>query len=241
MSCYCSNLICYDVDSGKRFPLKCRSYTCSEHGKYNRGRLRNALEKYLKSWSQIRFWTFTLSSATYSDPHEHVRDLQKVWRYFTTELRRNRICTKSEKNTQYIKFCEPHKSGYFHFHAVFDRYVPWSKIYSLWQAAVSNVTGLDGDRGGCHVKGINNAKNTSYYIVKYVTKSAGLMPKGGRIWSKSSRIALFPKKKTNRTFVIYNTATDEWIGATNPPPSLLEVYITQVHNEIHQFELFPPP
>lgn len=240
MSCYCSKLVCYDVDSGKRFPLSCRSYTCSEHGRNNQGRLRAALQKYLESWDQIRFWTFTLSSKAEISPEKHIVMLNKVWRYFITELRRNKVCTVGEKNTQFIRFVEPHKSGYFHFHAVFDRYIQWSKINTLWCHAVAVVTGSAAHLGGCFVKGINNAKNTAFYIVKYVTKSSGRLPRGFRIWSRSARVALFPKKPSGRTYVIYNPMSDTWIGVL-PEVPLLEVFITQLREEEPIWSLFDTP
>ena len=146
--------------------------------------------------------------------------------------------TVGQKGTQYVRFSEPHKSGYFHFHAVFDRYVPWNKVNTLWAAAVETCTGLDGSRGGVHVKGINSAENTAFYIVKYVTKSSELKEKNMRVWSKSSRISIFPEKKTDRAYAIFNSITNEWYGLY-PNLSLLDTNITQLHKELLTFELFP--
>ena len=237
MSCYASKLICYNTVTGESFPLSCRSYTCETHGAYNRHRLRTALLEYLKRWKQIRFWTFTLSNLEFDSVEEHLKTLNKVWRYFVTYLRRNGIFRPSEKLTQYIRFVEPHASGFAHFHAVFDRYVPWHKIDTIWRAAIETVTWLDGSRGGCHVKGINSARNTAYYIVKYVTKAARAYSGKFRRYSKSSRVALFPKKKSRGIFAIHNTVTNEWYGLSEMPPLLVESS-TQLHKFHPQFELF---
>lgn len=236
--CYCSNLVCYNVDTGDYFPLKCRSYTCPEHGKYNQAQLRKHFHEYFKTWDMIRFWTFTLSNKIGKDPAGHLKLLQEVWRYFITELRRNRVCNQQDKKTEYVKVVEPHKSGFFHFHVLFDRFVKRSKIVTLWEYAIETVTGVSGSSGGVHVKGFFCAQKAAYYVVKYVSKSSGHVPKGSRTWSKSNRIAIFPKRVKSGEYVIYDRRTGDWLGCHDPLP-LLEASYTQLHVPLHQFALFP--
>lgn len=210
MSCYCSNLICYNTIDGTSFPLKCRSYTCPEHGSYNRGRLRAAIQNWLEVWDMVRMWTFTLSSKYFKDAEEHLKNLSECWRYFITQLRRSPSLRMKERDLQYIRIMEPHRSGYFHFHVFVDRYVHWSKLYSLWITAVATVTGLPESVAGCHVKGIFDSKKAAWYCVKYVTKSAFLKPKFSKLYTKSVGVAFFPAGDKKGIWAVFNQITGEW-------------------------------
>lgn len=236
--CFCSDLICYNTIDGTSFPLKCRSYICEEHGAHNRSILKYAVYNYIKDWPIIRFWTFTLSSKYFKDSGEHLMALSKIWRYFITQLRRSPMLSESESGCQFIRFSEPHVSGYFHFHCIFDRYVQWYKVYALWLSAIESVTGLDGKVGGCHVKGIYSAKNAAFYVVKYITKSARLKPRFSKLYTKSARVAFFPKTDTSGIWAIYNTRSGEWFWPL-PDEPLLEFNIAQRHEVSTQICLFP--
>lgn len=237
--CYCTDfLTCYNSETGRSFSLRCRSYTCPECGRYNRGRLRRYLLKYIQDWDVIRFWTFTLSSASFSSPETHYDALRRIWRYFVTELRRNRILSESEQNVQYVKVSEPHSSGYLHYHAIFDRYVSWHKVYALWCSAVESVTGLSGKSGGVHVKGLVSAKNAAFYITKYVTKTSQFGMKHVRSWSKSSRVAIFPVREADGPYVVWDANQRKWFGAY-AALTLLEFNTAYHHTQMSIFALFP--
>lgn len=195
------------------------------------------MSNYMKDWDYIRMWTFTLSSRISPDIGEHLHLLNKVWRYFITELRRNKLFTKGEQQTQFVRVIEPHISGYFHYHCFFDRYVRHSQVLAAWYYAVNIVTGFPGISGGCHVKARYGHKLAASYVTKYVTKSCHEMTYGARIWSKSARVAIFLKRKNNGQFVVYNTVTDEWLGCRGYYP-LLESSIAQLHADCYQLCLF---
>jgi len=182
-------------------------------------------------------WTFTLSSKSFENDFEHRKALSEVWRYFITYLRRANVLTVSQRQVQYIRFSEPHQSGYFHFHCLVDRYLPYYSVMALWSQAVQTVTKLEGDRGGCHVSGIGNCKTASYYVVKYVTKSAASSHSGFRIWTKSNKVALFKKLLNSGIFIAYNRLTKQWYGCHSAEP-LLVLSNTQLHKSIIEISLW---
>ena len=238
MTCYCNHLIVYDTKTGSSFTPKCKSYICPEHGAFNRGRLRRALYNHIKRWDHIRLWTFTLSSNSSETPVSHLQDLNQIWRYFTTYLRRFKYLSKSERGLQYIRFAEQHSSGYWHFHCLFDRYIDYHKVRMIWERAVTAVTDSAGDRSGVNVKHMMNAKNAAFYVVKYVSKATGVMYKGSKTWTRSSRFGIFPKRDQSKSYAIYNCLTREWYGLRDPIP-LLVLSLEQFHTELIDCELFP--
>lgn len=186
-------------------------------------RLEKALSKYLESFANIRLWTFTLSNKVATDPVEHAKTLSKCWKYFITEARRSNLLTVSERQFQYVKFSEPHQSGYFHYHAFFDRYIHWYKIKALWRSAVETVTGAQTDVGHCHVSGRDarghgkkraprDAARAAKYVAKYVVKSSKKAHAHMKLWTKSSRVALFEPKVSSGDYIIHHELSNIWVG-----------------------------
>ena len=237
MQCYCENITIFNTITGEHFIPNCKSYICPRCGKRNRGRLFRAVKNYIQDWDIIRMWTFTLSSKYFVNEYEHRKALSEVWRYFITYLRRANVLTRSQQKVQYIRFSEPHQSGYFHFHCLVDLYLPYYAVAALWSQAVSTVCDIPGDRGGCFVRGIGNYKNAAFYVVKYVTKSASCSHAGFRIWTKSSKVALFKKLLHSGVFIAYNRLTKQWYGCHSSEP-LLVLYNSQRHNKIVEISLW---
>lgn len=192
--CYLANCRMYNVDDGRRLFPHCRKYSCPLHGWKRAKDLEKAVKAYLDNFQIIRFWTFTLSSKNIPDIETHYRILSKAWRYFVTYLRRDKHLTDSEKNVQYIKVSEPHKSGYLHFHGFFDRYLQQQKIFVLWNTAIRTASNDDSLRGGCYVVGRVSSNKAAKYVTKYVVKSAKYMSFRLHYYSRSSRVKLFPDK-----------------------------------------------
>lgn len=242
--CYCSGLIAYHTVTGKSFPLKCRSYTCLEHGSLNRYKLRKAISKFIENWDHVRLWTFTLSSDSFLNPSEHAKALSKAWRYFITQARRSNVLSPTERKVRYVRFSEPHKSGYFHFHIIIDRFILWYKYYALWLSAVESTTGLPSKSAGCHVKGILSKRNASHYVVKYVQKSANIKAKYMKLYTKSAGIVFFPKKAKSGMYLIHNTHNNTWLFPV-PEIPLLEMDNAQRHDVVQPFSIWeytlPPP
>lgn len=203
--CYLQGHYLYHSGNQRIVPLHCNRYSCSLHGWKKKARLQKAIETELKTYKMIRFWTFTLSSASFNNPETHYHVLALAWRKFITEVRRNNVFTKHEKQFQYLKVVDPHKNGYLHFHAVFDRFIHQAKILAFWRAAIVWASKNAEVSGGCYVKMIPNAKIASRYIAKYVTKAASDILFRLNYYSKSRDIILFPKYKKDQN---WHHATD---------------------------------
>lgn len=210
--CYLEKVTVYNSETGASFKPVCKSYRCKKHGWMHKRKLEEAVEKYLRTFEYVRMWTFTLSPRACPNRSEHAKLLSKVWRYFITEVRRNKLLLDTEKSIQYIRFSEPHKSGYFHFHILVDRYIQWYKFQALWLRAIESVTGKPEKLGHVNVKGSKTPKQGAYYVAKYVSKSAELAERNMKLWTKSSRVSIFPKKIPNKVYVVHNQHTNVWFG-----------------------------
>lgn len=197
-NCPKNSFLLYHPEKDKIIFPGCKSYACPEDGWKRRKELREGLETWLKTFKLIRFWTFTLSSKNYESNHEHYRDLAQTWRFFITYLRRSKVFTKAEQEVQYVKIYEQHQSGYLHIHAFFSDFVEVQKAYVLWNAAARAATGKDEARGYCYVRAKSNVEQAARYVVKYVTKLAHFKTFFLRKWSKSGKVAIFKKFKTEK-------------------------------------------
>jgi hypothetical protein len=199
--CYLQGHYLYNSSDQRIMPLHCNRYSCSLHGWKKKARLQKAIEIELRKFKNIRFWTFTLSSASFDSPEEHYRVLAKAWRKFLTECRRNSILTNFEQKFQYVKVIDSHKSGFLHFHGFFDRYISIYKIYAIWTAAVHWASKSTAVGSSCWVKSLGSAKIASNYVAKYVTKSAAEILFRLNYYSKSQHIVLFPKMNSNQNWL----------------------------------------
>lgn len=264
--CYLHNCRMYNVENGHRIFPHCKKYSCPLHGWKKAKDLRKYLTEYLENFESIRFWTFTLSSKSFKSPEDHYRVLSSAWRYFVTYLRRDKHLTVPEQKVQYVKVCDIHKSGYFHFHGFFDRFIHVSKIYVLWNSAIRAASGSDEMAGYCYVKHKLNAKKAASYVTKYVVKSSKFFSFRLRYYSKSGKVKLFPMKTSSGKYAFFrpdknadsgyictNCETVSTNGCVSP---LLEHSINKITDETgkdppngriyykgvttdYQFELFP--
>lgn len=207
-----------DNSTGERIYCHCLRYACDKHGWKKVKKLERAIREYIKKWEMIRFWTFTISSRNFTSPQEHYKTLALAWRYFSTYLRRDPNYTIEEQKLQYIKVCEPHKSGYFHFHAFFDRYVPIHKIWTTWQRAIRAASGQDDLQGYVWAVGKIGVAKAAGYVVKYVVKSAKALYFRLNYYSKSSKVKLFPEKHRNPNIIFLppNAMLCDYLDCINP-------------------------
>jgi len=182
--------------------------------------LKEAIERRVKSWEKVRFWTFTLTSKYFKNKDEHRKALSEIWRYFVTELRRNKILNEKQRNVQYIRVSEPHKSGYFHFHVFFSEYIHFNSIKQIWEWACNSATKLPGKLGSVDVRGNIKANTCAKYVVKYVVKTAHSMAKGQNLYSCSGNEALFEKVEKTESYAVYHVKLGKWVGLKDERPCL---------------------
>ena len=226
--CYLNYLTVYNTRTGKSHKPICKSYKCEKHGWRHANRLRKALGAVLESWKNIAFWNFTLSNKVGESKEDHSKILSKIWRYFVTELRRNKLFSNRETETQYIRVTEMHKSGFIHFHAFFDRYIHHSKIIAIWRRATEVVTGRSEKLSGAYVVGNRRASAVTNYVVKYVTKQANLRIKYANLYSTSGTIILFDQTKAIDAYAVWDSKRKIWLGL-RPPHHLLVAHIEHHH------------
>lgn len=217
--CYINNLKVFNTTTGRSFKPICKSYKCNKHGWMHAKRLEEALAEYLKGFDQIRLWTFTLSSKDYNSTAQHARDLSKVWRYFMTYLRRSNLFNKKQKDMQYVRFAERHKSGYWHLHVIVNTWLKWSFVQALWERSCAIVLEKEGKLGHVNVKGSKSPKSAAKYVAKYVTKASRWAERNMKLWTKSSKVSLFVKEKSSNSYAIYNSANGKWYGLRDPNPT----------------------
>lgn len=190
--------------TGEHIELKCKSYSCAYCGEIKRNRLAYYLNSYLNNFQIIRFWTLTIRSTAFEYNANKIKLASEIFRRFTNNVRRNNALGKNEQQFQYVKVLEFHKSGSPHFHVIVDRFLPVNILRALWQKAINDVLGKSGWNGNVHVKANLTKKSASNYIAKYVVKTAKeLKPRQkARLWSKSNKIAIFPKKEPSKEWVL---------------------------------------
>lgn len=208
----CPNIRSYltfvNTETGLQIPVPCNSYSCPFCGKIKARRLYNALFTYFKQFKIIRFWTFTISSDIGLDKKQHYKLFGEIWRRFINEIRRNVLFSKKQQNFQYVRVAEPHKSGYIHFHAIFTEYFPRDILQKLWDNLCKRLSGREKHTGTCIVKGIISTKNACRYISKYVLKSASILFKHQKKWTKSNKTGIFPKKVKQGEWIVIKFGRD---------------------------------
>lgn len=199
-SCCCHqypNLKFFNFETGEYYPFSCKTYKCEVCGPRKIVHLRTALTKWLRQFKVIRLWTFTISSKIFSDIVLHTKLLQMAWRYFITYVRRANALPKPVRWFQYVKFFEPHQSGFLHIHCFITEFLNWHIILAIWEQAVfSAAEKMNCDLKGksCHVnvRGIFNASRAAAYVCKYVMKTVHeKSSQVKKLWSKSSNCTIF--------------------------------------------------
>jgi len=97
------------------------------------------------------FWTFTF--------YKEISNKEKkiYWKRFLSRLR------KKYPRCTFYRVIEEHKSGQWHYHAIFDRRLEWADVERMWRECGAGLV--------VHFKELKNAACVAYYISKYITKS----------------------------------------------------------------------
>lgn len=238
--CYCDYLTIYNTTTGESFKPQCRSYSCPVHGKRNINILKSRIEYEVSSWESVKMWTFTISSKYFNNPLEHYNFLNKVWRYLITYLRRSNLLSKKQSDFKYIRFPEQHKSGFYHFHVLIDKYIDFHLVYGLWNSFCKLFLETNDEIGGCHVLFIPNSRTACRYAIKYVAKEIQTPNRVGKIYSKSVGIRFFRRRRSSDSFAAYNSKLDKWYGIF-PFSALLVSHTKSLHRNYEQFALFELP
>lgn len=185
--------------------------------------------------------------------------MRKAWRIFTKELRRNKALTEKQRNVQYVKVVELHKSGYVHFHALFTQYAPIAIISAIWDNACKQVLKTNAHVATAYVRGHkHNHTQAANYVTKSVARGSGNSSKvayatkdedsfknigelGDRVkrWSKSAKTGIFPKYAGPSQYICAKVRADgslnlSAVGAIEQVPE--DLNDAELENELSQIE-----
>jgi hypothetical protein len=186
--------------TGEISHVPCNSYSCDVCGPRKKRKLYKGMSEFLKTFTRIRFWTFTLSSkvSLQSDVH-HNDGMRLSWRIFVKELRRCKLLREHQRTTKYVRVAEVHKSGLVHYHVCFGEFLPVDLIRRLWEHATSLVFNVSTQKKcNVNVKAQMNLESCVKYIVKYVTKQneTQIMTQIRKKYSVSQNTRLFRRLVT---------------------------------------------
>ena len=198
---------------GKEIAVPCGKYSCEYCGQKKAQKLYSALNRYFGQFKYVRLWTFTLSSRVAPDKITHYKIFAECWRRLITELRRNKVFSKKQHKFQYVRVCEPHKSGFFHYHCIFTEYFKQELVQKIWEGICQEVTKDKFHVAQCNVKGCLSSKGAARYVSKYVLKSAKLLYSHQKKWTKSVGASIFDKK----------VSSGEWSIMMNSRKSVFDI------------------
>jgi hypothetical protein len=118
-------------------------------------------------------------------------------------MRRHKKLTETEKEFNYVKVVDLHKSGFVHFHGFFDRFISIYKVWSLWNLAIRKASKNVFLRGSAHAARLYTGKQAARYVSKYVVKASKQLEFRLNYYSKSNKISLFPKKPSSGEWLHY--------------------------------------
>lgn len=139
----------------KLIRVPCRSRTCPYCSRKSAQAHYRALRA---STEQGRWRLLTLTQSSKDLSYEQqARLLRDGWSKFIKKVK------KLYPSLQYARVIEAHKSGYLHFHAAVDCYLPFALLQAIWKKVAPN--------GSVHIKEVGNGQ-TAGYITGYIAKMA---------------------------------------------------------------------
>jgi DNA-directed RNA polymerase subunit RPC12/RpoP len=269
-TCYscprCNKLFFVNTLTGEIVKGRCNTYACEYCGYRKARKLQNALKNYFQKFKYIRLWTFTVSSKLFENIPEadKFRALSEIWRRFLNNLRRDKRLSPVMQKVQYVKVLELQKSGNPHYHCFFDRWIPRAIINAIWESILEHFYNsgflysindeiedyysdapdvhIFNKFGNAYVEGAVSASTASDYISKYLMKTIKDLSAviKARVWTKSSRVRLFPLKPLPSPWMLLLSAEKLLylfsLRATSPenPPDLIlfDSNITDLSNYI---------
>jgi hypothetical protein len=187
--------------TGKTIPIACGRWDCPVCGEKKLWRLKKAVYNVIKPWKYVRMMTLSLSSNYSLAPEEHYKLLQECWRRFITECRRTKTLRKDQRNFQFIRVPELHKSGYMHMHCIIDCFLRQQDLYIIWNHIIHETSKDPFLGGGVNLTALPGAKDGAMYITKYVSKLLSIESFITRRYSKSGEVILFHKTKSSGEWI----------------------------------------
>ena len=219
-----------NMDTGQSFKTGCNSYGCPECGPRKARKLAKFLKIYLTNWQYIRFWTFTMSNKYHENEDEHWKAVMEVWRRWLIYMRRSPSLRKSQREFEFIRVVELHKSGYVHLHVFVNQYIPWEVANPVWENLSSEICKTDRKAGNTYVKGVKNAGFVANYVCKYITKGIAVLSGKVRRWGSSHGVKIFPKKEKKGSWVYLYVKSDLCEAMERADLLLPTLFISQIHN-----------
>lgn len=220
---YIDKIVLYNSETKKWFKPKCKSYSCPKHGFIQRERLAKAIEQWLRGHNIIRFWTFTARFDNSKPMAPQNESYRLAWKYFITELRRNKLLSKKQRKLDYVKVYEVHKLGGLHVHLFSTEFVHWSVLQTIWEKCLSRYFPASKKLGNVNTKAHLTPVKASLYIAKYVTKFSLQTDIKIRAWSKSSKVSLFPKVLKSGNWYLIRKDSLDFIRLQNGEPILVGI------------------
>ena len=150
----------------------CKSIHCKHCSHLKAQRYYNRAKAILEC-DNFRFLTLTSSSSGKSIG-SHLKSMLKSWKLFMKELK------KFYPRLQYIRVIERHKSGFIHFHACINSYIPQPQLLQIWRKYEVN--------GFAYIISVPNERQ-SKYICKYITKQEYVQDETSKsLYDNSARI-----------------------------------------------------
>lgn len=220
---YIDKIVLYNSETKKWFNPKCKSYSCPKHGFIQRDKLAKGIENWLKGHSIIRFWTFTARFDNSKPIMPQNENFKLAWKYFITELRRNKLLSKKQRKLDYVKVYELHKLGGLHVHLFSTEFIHWTKLQTIWEKCLSRYFPASKKLGNVNTKAHLTPIKASLYIAKYVTKMSLQTDIKIRAWSKSSKVALFPKRLSSGKWHLIRKDSVDYIHLQMGVPILVGI------------------
>jgi hypothetical protein len=188
-----NSFIFYNHETGEHAKIPCNRYSCPVCGRKKVQRLYAALVKYFEPYKFMRLFTFTISTKLTSTPEEHYKLLSKCFADFFKEIRRCPLLSQKQREVGYVRCIDYHISGYTHYHALFNQYLPIKTCIKIWRHVVQKNSNMSGHVGSVVAVGMLNTKKAASYVCKYVLKAAQDSECRWRRYTKSGKLALFAK------------------------------------------------
>jgi hypothetical protein len=236
----------YNDITNKYFTRDCGCYNCPECSKKKKQKLWAILNNELKTWQFKSLWTFTLSSDLIDNPILHYQCLAYSYQATIWDLKRNGYLDKhffQKKNVKsskwfkgskiifknyfkYFKVAELHKSGFTHFHVVFNQYVDYNIVNKYFEHHViefCKIYEIDTSREylcNANVSNKYSSKFVANYLLKYITKTIEASREHElftMLYSKSRNIpAFFPHGKnslenSNKVFIFFESQWRDYL------------------------------
>lgn len=215
--------------TGEMCHFNCNTYRCPECRERKKRRLIYYVRQYFEAKSEVwRLWTFTISSSYFRPNPEgrklHYLVLQDAWHILFKEVRRCVVLSDKQRNVQYFRVNELHRTGFVHIHALFDQYIHFSQMEKLWHYAVTlslrrHGVAFDESRKICNANITKSRrKNAEYtaggaaqYILTYVTKyvtDPRTQNLNMRMYSVSQNARIFPEKISSGEWQVVRISAD---------------------------------